>query len=96
MLYKLTQGLNFADIDDLEGVVLHPRTLATFAFNETGVWLFKAAQQADGLMDTRRLSKEMSQEFEVSYEQALSDVSLFCQTLADRGLAKEIPQEGAQ
>lgn len=93
MIYKLRSELDFVAIDDQEGVVMHPKTLSTFAFNETGVWLYKRAEHHDGIMDVTSLSEELCHEFDVSLERALKDVKAFCQTLADRGLATLISNE---
>ncbi len=93
MIYKLRSELDFVAIDDFEGVVMHPKTLSTFAFNETGVWLYRQAEQADGVMDVAHLSRDLCHEFDVSLERALKDVAAFCQTLADRNLATLISKE---
>ena len=87
MKFQLKEALNFAAIDETEGVIFDPVTMSTFSLNETGLWLFRQAEAADGALDTETLSAVMAEEYDVPVERAMQDVTLFCETLCDRGLA---------
>ena len=54
------------------------------------MWLFRQAEDAEGALDTEALSAIMAEEYDVPFERALQDVTLFCETLCDRGLAEAV------
>lgn len=87
MRFQLNRDLNFAAIDDTEGIVFDPVAMASFSANETGLWLFRQAEASAGILDTEALATLLSAEYTVSLEQAREDIRAFCQALSDRGLA---------
>lgn len=87
MRFQLNRDINFAAIDDTEGIVFDPITMASFSANETGLWLFRQAETSEGILDTDALGILLAKEYGVSAEQARQDIQAFCEILYDRGLA---------
>ncbi len=93
--FLLKEDLNFATIDEEEGIIFDPGAMASFSVNATGLSIIRKAEEGGGLLDTLLLAELLTTEFEVDLEQAAEDALRFCELLCDRGLAKPLePADG--
>ncbi len=82
ILYKRKPNITFTEIDN-EIVLVHPEEGKYYSFNKVGSVIWKLLEE---VISVEQLKEKLMQQFSVSEEQCLQEVSDFLKQLSEKGL----------
>ena len=85
--YRAKENVVFTDLDDGSAVLLHLHTKYYYSLNETGSFLWKLLESAEGASE-EEMKEELCAAFDVRPEQAKADINEFIKDLSEQGLIK--------
>ncbi len=83
---KSQEAVVFTDLDDGSAVLLHLDNKFYYSLNATGSFMWQQIEKSAGSITVAKLVEALCQHFEVTPEQARSDVKEFIEDLAKEGL----------
>jgi len=83
---KAQEAVVFTDLDDGSAVLLHLDNKFYYSLNESGSFMWQLIEKNDGAMSKEKLVEALCEQFDVSPDQAQSDVSEFIEDLTREGL----------
>ncbi len=83
--YKGREDVVFTDLDDGSAVLLHLESKYYYSLNETGSFLWKLMEKAEGISEEEMI-KELCENFDVKEGKAKQDVDEFIHNLSEEGL----------
>ena len=85
--FSAREEVVFTDLDDGSAVILHLETKYYYSLNDTGCFLWKLLDQAEGASESE-LADQLHENYDVDLGRAKEDVVEFINELSDQGLIK--------
>lgn len=83
---KAQESVVFTDLDDGSAVLLHLDNKFYYSLNETGSFMWQEIEKNNGAMSVEKLIDAVCENFDVTRDEAKSDVAEFIEDLAKEGL----------
>lgn len=88
---KAQEAVVFTDLDDGSAVLLHLDNKFYYSLNESGSFMWQQIEKSNGAMSREALVEAVCEYFDVSPDQARSDVDEFIADLTREGLVSVKP-----